>query len=214
MAGAFAPTGFAQMGGSSQPKAGNMTGRSVASSVVSTNMMGASNTPGAGMSGTNLFGGANWIMPGMGGAWWTNVLQMMTNLPRRGAWTNQGQIFSPNPAASRMGMVPSMGGPMALPADLQQMMKQFQSDRDRFIAKQKALETQLKGATEQQRQALMTQMQDQMMQWQQQHAQIRQMMQDQVEQMKQQLMDHQRLIDRVANPGGAGPQGGAMRGRP
>ncbi len=207
MASTFANTGFAQMSGSGQPKAGSMSGRSASSAVASTNMMGATNTPGGGMGGTNLLGGTNRIMPGMGGTIggtnWTFV-----------GGTNGNNIFQPNQQPSGMGMSGPTGARMSMPADLQQMMKQFQSDRDAFITKQKAIETQLKGASEQQRQTLMMQMQGQMQQWKEQHAMIRQQMFDQVQQMKQQMMEQQRLMNQAVTPGPGSPQGGGKPGRP
>ena len=195
MASTIANTGFAQMSGSGQPKAGSMSGRSASSAVASTNMMGATNAPGGGMGGTNM--------------------SQMGTMANPQGWTNHYQVIAPN--SGQRSMSPSMrpsGSQTGLPADLQSMMQRFQTDRDAFIAKQKTIETQLKGATEEQRQNLMMQMQGQMQQWKEQHAMIRQQMFDQVQQMKQQMMEQQRLMNQAVTPGPGSPQGGGKPGRP
>ena len=194
MAGTFVNTGFAQMSGSGQPKAGSMPGRSASSAVASTNLMGATNMTG-------------------GGTGWTNTARM-TNLSNPMVWTNRQTVVSPNQPPHATMAPRATGGQMGMLSDIQSMMQKFQADRDAFIAKQKAIETQLKGASEEQRQSLMMQMGEQMQQWKEQHAMIRQQMMDQVEQMKQQMMEQQRLINRAVTPGTGSSQTGNKPGRP
>ncbi len=196
------------MGGTNLMAGGGMGG---------TNMMA-----GGGMSGTNLMGGTNLMAGGgmsgtnmMGGAmWWTNMSQMAGMANPQG-WTNHHQVIAPNSGVGQMG--PSTrptGSQTGVPADMQSMMQRFQADRDVFTARQKAIETQMKGATEEQRQTLMMQMQGQMQQWKEQHAMMRQQMMDQLDQMKQQMMEQQRLMNQVVTPGAGSQQGGGKPGRP
>lgn len=106
---------------------------------------------------------------------------------------------------------PRPPGPLT-PADVEGLVRQFQQDREAFMAKRKALEQQMKGLAEQDRQRLREQLKDQMDQWKQQQSRLREQLREQCERMQEQLRDHSRLVERAGNRGGSPGQGGGGGG--
>ena len=108
---------------------------------------------------------------------------------------------------------PRPEGPLT-PADVQALVRQFQQDREAFMAKRKALEQEMKGLAEQDRQRLREQLKEQMDQWKQQQSRLREQLREQCERMQEQLRDHSRLIERAGNRGASpGQPGSGPRGR-
>ena len=164
--------------------------------------------PGGGNPGgyTNHYGDSNSV------GWFTNMTRW-SNSPAPPAFTNRQQVVAPKSGSGPAAPGPRPAGPLT-PADVQALVAQFQQDRQAFMAQQQALEAQMKGVPEQERQRLRGQLKDQMEQWKQQQARLREQLRAQCERMAEQLRDHSRLIDRVANPstppggsGGTGPRG-------
>jgi len=157
---------------------------------------------------TNHHGDAN------NAGWFTNLARW-SNAPVPLTFSNQHQVVSLKPGPDREPPGPRPAGPLT-PADVRALVQQFQQDRQAFMAGQQALEAQMKGLPEQDRQRLRGQLKDQMEQWKQQQARLREQLRLQCERMAEQLRDHSRLLDRVANPATApgGPGGTGPRGRP
>lgn len=97
------------------------------------------------------------------------------------------------------------------PADVQALVKQFEQDRQAFMAKQQAIEEQMLSLPEQERRGLRAQLKNEMEKWKQQQARLREQLRMQCDRMTEQLRNHSRLIDRVGNEGTS--QGGRPRGR-
>ena len=223
-------TGFAQMGGSRLQNANGAPGMSSSNMItgggtMETNSLAWTNMMSGAISGTNMIGdvmsGTNMMSGVMSGTNMMSGVMSGTNMFQMGGmanphdWANHDQVLAPNSTQNSMSSVlRTSGGQAGFPSDMQSMMKRFQADRDAFITKQKTVETQLKGATEEQRQTLMMQMQGQMQEWKEQHAMMRQQMLQQVGHMKEQMMEQQRLLNHVATPGQGSPQGGGKPGRP
>ena len=158
--------------------------------------------PGDGPGGgyTNHYGDSS------GSGWFTNMARW-SNSPAPRAFTNQYQTVAPKPGQRSEPPGPRPGGPLT-PADVQALVQQFQQDRQAFMAKQQALEQQMQGLSEQERQRLRAQLKDQMEEWKQQQARLRERLRDQCDRLAEQLRDHSRLINRVGDqgtsPGGSG----------
>jgi len=141
------------------------------------------------------------------GPWWSDMSRW-TNAAVPRAWTNTHRVVA-------RGEGRGFGGPPT-PADVQALVQKFQADREAFMARQRDLQRQMDSATEQQRQELRDQLRDQMRDWQRQQARVREQLTQQADRLRQQLRDHERLIDRVSNPGTApapGSSGTGPRGR-
>lgn len=107
----------------------------------------------------------------------------------------------------------------ATPAEVQTQLQQFKRDREAFMAKQGALEQQLKDASAQERDRIREQLKTQMEQFQKDQARVREQLCDQTDRQRTQLRDHTRILDRTSNPGtapapgGQNTQTGGARGR-
>lgn len=148
---------------------------------------------------------------GEGGYWWTNMSRW-SNAPVPRAFTNQHSVVAPKSGAGVEPPGPRPGGPIT-PADVQALVQQFQQDRQAFMARQKALETQMKGLPEQERQKIREQLKEQMEQWKQQQARLREQLQAQCDRLAEQLRDHNRILNRVANPDASSGGSGGTRPR-
>ncbi len=150
-----------------------------------------------------------------GTGWYTNMARW-SNAPAPGNYQNRHQTVSQQggPAVTPPGPRPNAGG-TPTPADVQALVQQFQQDRDAFMVKQRALEQQLSGASEQDRLQIRDQLKDQMEQWKQQQTRVHEQLQDQCDRLRDQLRDHTRLMDRISNPGtgSGGTDGNRPRGR-
>lgn|GEM_PF-1990915 len=150
--------------------------------------------------------------PATEGEWWKNTSRFSNGPVPKKVDTRQ-QVVPPQTGARVEPPGPRPGGPIT-PADVQAMVRQFQQDREAFMAQQRVLEQQMKGASEQERQRLRQQLKTQMEQWKQQQARLREQLREQCDRMAEQLRDHQRLVNRVGAPGsssgetgGTGPRG-------
>ena len=172
-------------------------------------------------NGTNVCTGTNdylynnnysysnhWYFTNSGPGPWYSDMSRWTNMAPPRVWTNHSRVVSSGKGLGQ--------GGAPTPADVQALVKQFQQDREGFMAQRRTLEQQMAGASEQDRQQIRDQLRDQLDQWKEQQAQLRDQLRDQADRLRDQLRDHTRLMDRVSNPGasaaGSG-QAGGPRGR-
>lgn len=151
--------------------------------------------------------------PAQEGEWWKNTTRF-SNGPVPKKVENPQQVV-PRQAGARVEPPgPRPGGPIT-PADVQELVRKFQQDREAFMAQQRVLEQQMKGAPEQERQRLREQLKTQMEQWKQQQSRMREQLREQCDRMAEQLRDHNRLVNRAGNAGGTSGQTGGTgpRGR-
>lgn len=171
---------------------------------------------------TNLYAYSNYYhnhyayTNSVGSGWYTNMARW-SNAPVPRAFTNQYRVMAPPDGKQVTPPGPRPNGPLT-PADVEALVRQFQQDREAFMTQQRALEQQMSGATEQERQRLRQQLKDQMEQWKEQQARLREQLQAQCDRLGEQLRDHTRLMDRVGNrgtppSGSSGQTGSGPRGR-
>ena len=165
---------------------------------------------------SNLYENHYLYTNGTDAGWHTNLARW-SNAPAPRQLRTQNRVIAPASGPRAQPPGPRPNGPLT-PADVQTLIQQFQKDREAFLGRQRALEQQISGAAEQDRQRLRDQLKEQMEQWKQQQARLREQLQEQCARMAEQLRDHSRLMERVSNPGtptgGPGGQnGGGPRGR-
>lgn len=91
------------------------------------------------------------------------------------------------------------------PADVQTLVKDFQSAREKFLADQKALARQYQQASEEERKAIRERMKEMLDRLKEQQKALQQDMRDRAKELKQQLHpDLNRLIDNGTTEGGRG----------
>jgi len=145
--------------------------------------------------------------------WFMNTAQW-SNSPVPRAVTSQSGVVAPSPGPRAEPPGPRPSGPLT-PADVQGLVRQFQQDREAFMAKRQALEQEMKGLAEKDRQRLREQLRDQMDQWKQQQTRLREQLRAQCDRMTEQLREHSRVIERSGNAtgGSSGGAGGGPRPR-
>lgn len=125
-------------------------------------------------------------------------------------------ICSSNKPSGPLGSRPQCSGP-AKPADVQAMIQEYQRECEQFQLRQKEMEQQLKDAPAQDRDRIREQLRLQMEQFKQEQARVREQLRDQADRQRDQLREHNRIMDRVSNPGnnqdGSNGQNGGSRGR-
>ena len=167
---------------------------------------GFSAGPGRASSG----GGGSKDEAGSGGSGASTNAPSGSDSSGSGVGTNQHPATTPGSEARDGSPGPRPARPLT-PADVQVLVKQFELDRQAFMARQQAIEQQMQGLPEQERQRLRAQLKNEMEQWKQQQAGLRERLRKQCDRMAEQLRDHSRLIDRVGGPGS--PSGNRPRGR-
>jgi gas vesicle protein len=141
------------------------------------------------------------------GPWYSDLSRWTNTSPPR-AWTNHNRVVGPGKALGQ--------GGAPTPAAVQDLVRQFQQDRENYMTQRRSLEQQMASASEQQRQQIRDQLRDQLDQWKRQQARVREQLKDQAERLREQLRDHARLMDQVSNPGtstGGSGQPAGPRGR-